>query len=537
MYLGTQTYFIGYFKDSKIWENMDTARLTTQLNIVYLHGTFHQGDNLQFTDNSRGRQCVANSIVAIALTKVCTIKQWTSEHLDQILKAGDVLYQEIRPAQFFQQNPQDSGLLECEDIPSNCYLFNTHFMISNNGSIYCGIDVTKIRNCLYEMCQETENYDAIILMGDQCGAYASSLIYHGGLSYIFDPHSLNPITGMPCANGTSVLLTFKNISECAEYLVQCAHGRHAVQLSVWKLVVTRIEQYECGDKVSQHLQKNPQMDSTLSHTFYEEEHKRRKGSATDSPCPSTFCKSASMKSQTSKPQNGNNLITHQNICEQKETGTIYICQICSRVFDKKRNFVSHQKSCKKHEDNAKKFKESKRKDNRKAAHATQLKSKYIRTTSEENIVSDKITKTKYKMKERHYEILKLQQQIEGHKTKNDPPKSYAYLMTQVHSLQQQISKLETLVKDLTDRETELKEQNKSIRYNLQLFGNERSTDECLTQVTADIPKIYNAARSHETEQQNPRKRMYSESSENINMPHVAKQSKYSTQETDEIDKC
>ena len=512
--------------------NMETARVITTPNIVYLHGTFHQGDELQFTDHSRGRQCVTNSIAAIALSKVCAIEQWINEYLDQILKAGDVLYQEIRPAWFFNQNPLDSGLLECDDIPGDCDIFNRHFKIFNNGSNYCGIDVTEIYNCLHEMCQQAENYDAIIVMGDQCGAYASSLIYHKGSNYIFDPHSLNQITGMPCANGTSMLLTFNNIYKCAEYLVQCAHARHAVQLSVWKLVVTKMLQYKCGNQVLQFPQKLPQIDSISSPTFYEKEYEE--GSATDSARTSTFCKSTNMKLQNSKPQNGNHLNT-QKVCEQKRTGSIYSCQICSKVFYNKKNFLSHQKACKKHGDNTKMFQESKKKDNQKATHATQLKSKYITTTSEENIISDKITKTKTKMKDRHYEILKLQQQIEGYKKKNEPPNTYAYLRTQVHSLQQQISKLQTLVKDLTDRKTELQEKSKSIRYNLKIFENETLKDESLTQVTVDMSDIHNAARSREIEHQNPRKRMYSESSENINMPHLTKQSRYSTHGIDEID--
>ena len=517
--------------------NMETARVITPPNIVYLHGTFHQGDELQFTDHSRGRQCVTNSIAAIALSKVCAIEQWINEYLDQILKAGDVLYQEIRPAWFFNQNPLDSGLLECDDIPGDCDIFNRHFKIFNNGSNYCGIDVTEIYNCLHEMCQQAENYDAIILMGDQYGAYASSLIYYRGSSYIFDPHSLNRTTGMPCAHGTSALLTFNNISKCAQYLEQCAHARHAVQLSVWKVVVTRMEQDKYGDQVSQFPQKTPGIDFTSSATFYEEEQKR-KGSATDSACPSTFSKRTNVKLHTSKPQYGNHVNTHQKICEQKGTGTISICHICSRVFDNKENFISHQKACKKHDDNAKKFQGSKRKDNQKSTHAMQLKSKQIATTHEENIVSDQITKAKSKMKDRHYEILKLQQQIEGHEKKDDPPNMYAYLRIQVLTLQKQISKLETLLKDLTDRKTELQEQNKSIRYNLQLFGNETSGDKILTQVTVDMEIISNPAKSHEIEHKNQRKRTYSESSlpnENTNMPHLAKQARNSTHQIDEVD--
>ena len=76
---------------------MDITTNTTVCDIVYLHATFHQGDEVHFMDYSRGHQCVTNSVVAIALSKICAIKQWTTEHLDSILKAGDVLYQQVRP--------------------------------------------------------------------------------------------------------------------------------------------------------------------------------------------------------------------------------------------------------------------------------------------------------------------------------------------------------------------------------------------------------------------------------------------------------
>ena len=52
---------------------MDTAAITQQYDIVYCHGTFHQGDELQFLDYSRGCQCVANSIASIMLSKIRTI--------------------------------------------------------------------------------------------------------------------------------------------------------------------------------------------------------------------------------------------------------------------------------------------------------------------------------------------------------------------------------------------------------------------------------------------------------------------------------
>ena len=75
--------------------NRNTTNVTVEHDIVYLYGTFHQGDELQFIDYSRGRQCVTNSVSAIALSKICPIREWTTQHLDQILKAGDKLYQQV----------------------------------------------------------------------------------------------------------------------------------------------------------------------------------------------------------------------------------------------------------------------------------------------------------------------------------------------------------------------------------------------------------------------------------------------------------
>ena len=69
------------------------------------------------------------------------------------------------------------------------------------------------------MSQQPQDCEAIIVMGDQYGAYASCLIQYNEKIYIFDPHSLSHVTGMPCANGTSVLLVFDNMSKCTEYLV------------------------------------------------------------------------------------------------------------------------------------------------------------------------------------------------------------------------------------------------------------------------------------------------------------------------------
>ena len=252
--------------------SIDIATNTAADNLVYLHGTFHQGDEVHFIDYFHGCQCVTNSVVAIAMSKIFAINQWTTEHLDSILKAGDILYQQVRSKEFFDQHPLDNGLLELEDLPVECDIFNRHFEMHNNARIDCCINVADIRNCLRNISQHPSDCEAVIIKGDQYSAYASSVIQYSEKIYIFDPHSLSHITGMPCADGTSGLLVFDSISKCAEYLVYCANACHAIQLSLWKIVVTKMEQNQCVEKVLKFPIETSQINFEHSDTFSSEEH-------------------------------------------------------------------------------------------------------------------------------------------------------------------------------------------------------------------------------------------------------------------------
>ena len=480
---------------------MDITTNTTASDIVHLQGTFHQGHEVHFMDYSCGRQCVTNSVVAIALSKICTIEQWTTELLDIILKAGDVLYQQVRPKEFFDQHPLDNGLLEFQDLPFKCDIFNRNFEIYNNGSIDCCINVTEIGNCLSNMNQHPTDCEAIIVMGDIYGAYASCLMEYNKKIYIFDPHSLSHVTGMPCGNGTSVLLVFDNMSKCAEYLVCCANAHHAIQLSMWKLVVTKIQQYQCRDKVLKFPIKTPQINFEPSVTFSKKEHE-----------------SANMKSHTSKIENG---IPHSKCIDYEITHSPIQNKDAKRL------------NCRKKE------------EYQKSAHATQLKSKYVTITNKENIITDKLKNSRYKIKDRQYEILKSQKQIDAHKNKNDSKKSYSYLQTQVSSLKQQICKLETLMEDLTNQNKKLYEQKKSIKNTLHLFDNKASRNEIIILDAANLSKTNSEARTDQTEHQNLRKRLFSEligetgqssqSSEDINTQPHAKLPKYSNYQGNKFD--
>ena len=82
-----------------------------------------------------------------------------------------------------------------------------------------------------------------------------------------------------------------------------------------------------------------------------------------------------------------NLCNYNSLKEKskQKQDEVIITYKCSRVFDNQKNLPSHEKTCKRQHKDIKKLN-----DRKKREHTMQLKSKYITSTSEENIVTDRL---------------------------------------------------------------------------------------------------------------------------------------------------
>ena len=207
---------------------------------VIVTGTFHQGQTDQFSDQSVGGQCVPNSVAVIAFLKLKLTTKWTSLHMDNILQEGDALYKQIHP-------PHD--FLEFEELPTNMKLFTNDCTIHKISDIFCTIHKTVIEKALHDVSLSGTNGDAVLLLGDQKGAYASSVMYVDGKYYIFDAHSCSVTSSLPSEWGSSVLLEFDNLPVCANYVTQIANILHAAQFTVWKVTIDHVWVYPIGNKV------------------------------------------------------------------------------------------------------------------------------------------------------------------------------------------------------------------------------------------------------------------------------------------------
>ena len=207
---------------------------------VIVAGTFHQGQTDQFSDQSVGRQCVSNSVAVISFLKLKHTTKWTRLHMDNILQEGDALYKEIH-------SPHD--FLEFKKHPTHVKLFTNDFTIHKISDIFGTIHKTVIEKALNDVSPSGTNVDAVLLLGDQKGAYASSMMYVDGRYYIFDTHSQSVTSSLPSEHRPSVLLEFDNLSICANYVTQIADILHTVQFTVWKVTVDHVWVYQIGNKV------------------------------------------------------------------------------------------------------------------------------------------------------------------------------------------------------------------------------------------------------------------------------------------------
>ena len=69
--------------------------------------SFHQGDTSTFSQNSVGRQCVPNCVIAGLYHSIVSVSRWTIDSRDTILWHGDKLYNSIS---------KNTDLLQVHDV-------------------------------------------------------------------------------------------------------------------------------------------------------------------------------------------------------------------------------------------------------------------------------------------------------------------------------------------------------------------------------------------------------------------------------------
>ena len=142
--------------------------------------------------------------------------------MDYILQEGDKLYTTINVGH---------ELLLPSDLPTCVHLNNRVCEIVRGKEAFGSFveNITDTKKLLFALCtfiQKTAT-SALLCMGDKTGSSALALLSMDTSFFIFDAHSRDHC-GMPCPNGTSVLMQFNKIDETVSYICELADSLSAM---------------------------------------------------------------------------------------------------------------------------------------------------------------------------------------------------------------------------------------------------------------------------------------------------------------------
>ena len=124
-------------------------------------GSFHQGDTSIFGQNSVGRQCVANCVIAGLYNSIVLVSKWTSHNLDNILLCGDKLYKSIS---------KTNSLLQVHDIGPQITAFENTYDFHIGWSF-----LEELEKATFSIIQENKTNQFILCIGNEKGDSASLL--------------------------------------------------------------------------------------------------------------------------------------------------------------------------------------------------------------------------------------------------------------------------------------------------------------------------------------------------------------------------
>ena len=142
---------------------------------------------------------------------------WTTATMDHILFKGDELYQNI---------DTEHQLLLPTDLPTCVTVCDRVCHIITGKEVFGSFvqNITKTQVVLSTLCtliQKTET-SSLVCLGDRRGSSAIAVFPSSTSIFIFDSHSRDN-SGLPCPNGTAILMKFDNIHNATLYICQLAH--------------------------------------------------------------------------------------------------------------------------------------------------------------------------------------------------------------------------------------------------------------------------------------------------------------------------
>ncbi|XP_063435688.1 uncharacterized protein LOC134716608 [Mytilus trossulus] len=179
-----------------------------------MQGSFHQGDD-RFRNNS-GKQCVANSLTAIAYSKLSLIDNWNMTFLDKILIEGNILYTWIHGDNEELLVTELPKMVEIRDMIVKCNRKESIFaLIDNNGKIE--FNVLSLDHALQEALIDSDGCFVCVR------GFTSAIIRQNGKMYLFDSHARNCF-GLQDSCGKSIVIQINDVNSLYQHFYNFVQG-------------------------------------------------------------------------------------------------------------------------------------------------------------------------------------------------------------------------------------------------------------------------------------------------------------------------
>lgn len=193
--------------------------------------------DLRFKYKSRGRQAAPCAIVAIVYGRLFEPKEWTSNHIDQVLEYGDKLFR----VSLRRKKLKDDEYMRTNLIHNEFYIgfYKILVDIENNGihgnlfseSVGCSDFAEGLQKFL-----KNNDSGVITAQGSSVAVWRQS----GNAGFLcYDPASCDE-TGLHYPDGTACLMRFKYINDLHDYLLKNLNWRYDSRYCIVKVTLLRV---------------------------------------------------------------------------------------------------------------------------------------------------------------------------------------------------------------------------------------------------------------------------------------------------------
>lgn len=202
----------------------------------------------RFKYKSQGRQAAPCSVVAIVYGRLFEPKEWTRNHIDQVLEYGDKLFR----ASLMRSQLKDDEYMRPNLVDNEFYIGFYKILVSIEDSDIHGNLFSESVGCsnfaegLRKFFKNNDSAGVITTQGSSVAVWRQS--DDAGFFY-YDPASCDEV-GLRQPGGTACLMRFKSINDLHDHLLKNLNWRYDSRFCISKVAMLRATEVIVAIKIA-----------------------------------------------------------------------------------------------------------------------------------------------------------------------------------------------------------------------------------------------------------------------------------------------